>query len=93
METAMRENPLEGCFRVEQFADRNRDLVSMNQLRWQLRNRHQNGLVAAGAVLEIRSRPDQRRPLLIIEEERYFAWLQEQGKWLRRACTYQGAAA
>lgn len=81
----MHESPLTGCYRPERFVERNRDLVSMNQLRHQLRNRHQNGMIEACVVLEVRSRPDQRRPILVIDETRYFDWLREQGKYLRRA--------
>ena len=81
----MHYSPLKDCFRPERFVERNHDLVNMNQLRWQLRNRHQNGMTEASAVLEVRSRADQRRPILVIDEQRYFAWLREQGKWLRRA--------
>jgi hypothetical protein len=87
----MQETPLSEFFRPERFARRNPDLVTMNQLRWQLRNRHQNGLSAAAAVLELRSHPDQRRPSLVIDEPRYFAWLREQGKWMRRAAREQAA--
>ena len=88
----MHEAPISEFFRPERFVRRNSDLVTMNQLRWQLRNRHQNGLSAAAAVLELRSHPDQRRPSLIIDEPRYFAWLREQGKWMRRALRDREAA-
>ena len=88
----MNDSPLAGCFRPQRFVERNGDLATMNQLRHQLRNRHQNGMTEASAVLEIRSRPDQKRPLLVIDEQRYFAWLQEQGKWLRRAVRNREAA-
>lgn len=83
----MSETVISEFFRPKRFVKRNPDLVTMNQLRWQLRNRHQNGLVAASAVLELRSHADQRRPSLLIDEPRYFIWLREQGKWLRQAFT------
>lgn len=57
-------------------------LGTENTVRWQLRHRHQNGLVEAGAVLELRQRPDQRRPQLLIHVERYAAWLCGQHKYL-----------
>ena len=88
----MHEAPISEFFRPKGFVSRNPDLVTENQLRWQLRNRHQNGLSAAAAVLELRSHPDQRRPSLVIDEPRYFAWLREQGKWMRRALR-EGEAA
>lgn len=78
-------SPLSRLRTPKGFALKNSDLVTENSLKWQLRHRHYNGLTAAGAVLEIRQHRDQQRPRLVIDEDRYFEWLREQGKWLRSA--------
>ena len=60
------------------------NLVTRSSLAWQLRHRHENGLAAAGAVLELRQRPDQKRPKILIRPSRYAAVIHEQHKYLRR---------
>lgn len=49
--------------------------TSMNALRWELRFRHQNGLVDSGAVIERWADPKASRPTLLISPSRYFGWL------------------
>lgn len=66
------------------FQEQHPNLVTESSLRWQLRHRDTNGLAAAGAVLEVRQRPDQRRPQLLIHPERYARVLFDQRKYLRR---------
>jgi hypothetical protein len=46
-------------------------------LRWLLRYRKQNGMLAAGAVVELRT-PGTKRPRLIINRRRFAAWLANQ---------------
>ncbi len=48
---------------------------SMASLRWELRHRHENGLIEAGVVVERRADPRATRPTLLISPSRYFAWL------------------
>jgi hypothetical protein len=66
------------------FLERYPDLANESSLRWSMRHRHQNGLAAAGAVLEVRQRADQVRPKLLINPPRFAAVLADQGKYLRR---------
>ena len=66
------------------FQENHPKLVTESSLRWQLRHRDTNGLAAAGAVLEVRQRADQRRPRLLIHPERYAQVLFDQRKYLRR---------
>jgi hypothetical protein len=54
--------------------------TSMESLRWELRFRHDNGLVASGAIIERRSDPNASRPTLLISPSRYFRHLREQSK-------------
>jgi len=49
---------------------------SANSARWELRHRHQNGLLREGVVLERRADPNASRPSLLISPSRYFARLQ-----------------
>lgn len=42
-------------------------------LRWKLRNRHENGLIACGAVMEVISSIEQKRPSLRIHHKRWVA--------------------
>ena len=61
--------------RPNSLAQRYPDLVTPGGLRWQLHNSASNGLDAAGAVIRKFTRPDSRRPIVIIDVPRYFAWL------------------
>lgn len=81
----MSDHDLSSLVSPARFIATHPNLGTENAVRWQLRNRQRNGLVEAGAVLELRQRPDQRRPQLLIHIERYAAWLHEQHKYLRRA--------
>lgn len=44
---------------------------SMESLRWELRHRHDNGLVADGVVIERYTHPTANRPSLLISPTRY----------------------
>ena len=79
----MRDPDLSELLTPKQFLTAFPNLVTENSLRWQLRNRRQNGLSAAGAVLEVRQRADQRRPQLFLVPSRYAALLLEQHRFLR----------
>lgn len=46
-------------------------------LRWLLRHREQNGMLKAGAVVELRT-PGAKRPRIIINRRRFAAWLANQ---------------
>jgi hypothetical protein len=43
-------------------------------MRWEMRHRHENGLIECGAVREFYHKPDQRRPTTEIVHRLYFAW-------------------
>jgi hypothetical protein len=45
------------------------------QIRWWLRYRNENGLLASGAVVEKRANPKSRKPMLFIVRPRFIAWL------------------
>lgn len=48
---------------------------SEHSLRWELRFRHQNGLIAEGVVMEVRADPNASRGRLLVSPSRYFARL------------------
>ncbi|MCR9258216.1 MAG: hypothetical protein NXH95_00705 [Pseudomonadaceae bacterium] len=52
------------------------------ELGWQVVNRRTNGMLKAGAVVEVRSRPEAKRPKILIDEERYFHWVKNQQIYL-----------
>lgn len=54
--------------------------TSMDALRWELRFRHENGMIENGAVIERRADPRASRPSLLISASRYFAWLRKQSR-------------
>ncbi len=54
--------------------------TSMDSLRWELRFRHDNGLIRDGVVVERRADPRATRPSLLISPSRYFAWLRKQSQ-------------
>ncbi|WP_295887667.1 hypothetical protein [uncultured Thiohalocapsa sp.] len=49
-------------------------LGTEHSLRWLVRHRHANGLLACGAIIEKRT-PGSGRPLLYIHGPRFAAWL------------------
>ena len=64
---------------VEQFTDRFRHLYpNQSRVRYLLRERATNGLVATGAVLEVFSSGDER-PKLFIHTPSWFAWMRAGG--------------
>ncbi len=61
---------------VAEFARRYPNIIpSESALRWYLRERHHNGLLATGAVVELRQRSDQMRPKILLCEPRFAWWL------------------
>lgn len=54
--------------------------TSMDSLRWELRFRADNGMLADGVVLERRADPNANRPSLLISPSRYFSWLRSGSK-------------
>ncbi len=52
---------------------------SEHALRWEIRHRHQNGMLDQEVVLE-RWNPDSTRPKILISPTRYFAWLRRQSR-------------
>lgn len=48
---------------------------SEQSLRWLLRNRATNGLLECGAVVEIRSAPDQRKPRVLVNPPKLLPWV------------------
>ena len=52
---------------------------NVNQLRWYLRDRHENGLVKSGAVIEIRNKPDSSKPALRIHRANWWKWMEQGG--------------
>ncbi len=61
---------------VAAFARKYPNIVpSETALRWYLRERHTNGLVSSGAVVEIRQRSEQIRPKILIRGPRFAWWL------------------
>ena len=48
------------------------------QLRWLLRDRHQNGLISYGAVVEVYS-TGNKRPRLYIHKPSWFRWMKAGG--------------
>lgn len=50
-------------------------LATRSGLQWMLRYRHENGLIASGAVVEKRLNPTAKRPALFIVKPRFIAWL------------------
>lgn len=59
------------CFH-EQYPNLHKTL---DALRWELRFRHDNGLVSSGAVVERRADPNASRPSILISPSKYFEWL------------------
>ena len=73
-------SPLAGQFRLRDFYIRNTHLfTSEASLRWYIRFRRENGMLGCGAVIELKGRPDSRRPRLIIDEVRFLDWMRKQG--------------
>ena len=61
---------------VAEFARRYPNIIpSESALRWYLRERDHNGLLASGAVVELRQRSDQIRPKILIRGPRFAWWL------------------
>ncbi|ANQ84838.1 hypothetical protein dqs_1800 [Azoarcus olearius] len=60
---------LEDLYPVPEFAAENSKILSVDTLRWQLRNRHKNGL--ATCCVQVGRK-------LLISKSRYEAWLTEQ---------------
>ena len=54
------------------------DIYKIDAIRWQLRNRHKNGLIQCGAVLEVWPSGEAKRPQTKIVHEKYRLWLQAQ---------------
>lgn len=61
-------------FRQFAAAFERQGLGSEQSLRWLCRFRHGNGLIASGAVVEVRT-PGATRPRLLINIPRFAAWL------------------
>ncbi|AFL75496.1 hypothetical protein [Thiocystis violascens] len=65
---------------ISQFSDFAREcerhkLATKSSLLWWMRYRHQNGLIASGAVIEKRPNPTSKRPMLFIVRPRFIDWL------------------
>ena len=72
---------MQATFRLPEFYRRNAHLfASEESIRWYLRNRHINGLIESGAVLEVRLRPTQKRPQIRIVEPAWFDWMRGNGQ-------------
>jgi hypothetical protein len=61
--------PTPELFTLKELSDRHPTLAPANRLRWAARNRHRNGLNAAGAVFETRCGE------LIFHEPAFLRWL------------------
>jgi hypothetical protein len=60
--------PTAELFSIQELAERHPNLLSEQRLKWAMRNRHQNGLIATGAVFQ------SRNGTLLIREPAFLAW-------------------
>ncbi len=60
--------------RPKDFANDYPEVGSFNSLRWQLRNRHINGMLASGAIIEFYPGETRSRPTLFVDVPQYFKW-------------------
>ena len=68
-------NP-ENLLTVPEFARRFPNIAPSEQaVRWLLRNRHANGLIESGAVVEFWSDPGHRRPKILLNPEQLIPWM------------------
>ena len=54
--------------------------TSDDALRWELRFRHENGLISEDVVVERRADPNASRPMILISPSRYFSRLVRRSK-------------
>jgi hypothetical protein len=67
---------LENLLTVPEFARRFPNIASSEQaVRWLLRNRHANGLIDSGAVIELWAKPGQSRPTILLDPEQMIPWM------------------
>ncbi|MEZ5564926.1 MAG: hypothetical protein R3F24_05150 [Gammaproteobacteria bacterium] len=60
---------------VAEFARKFPNIVASEAaLRWLLRAREKNGLLAIGAVIELRAHPDQHRARLLVSPRQFISW-------------------
>lgn len=48
---------------------------SLASVRWQIHNERQNGLAQSGAIIRLKSRPDGKRGVIMVDVAAYFRWL------------------
>jgi len=67
---------LKNLLTVADFARRYPNIAASEQsVRWLLRQRHENGMIASGAAIELRTAPGQTRPRILLDPERMIPWM------------------
>jgi hypothetical protein len=74
------DSPLSGTYPLNRFYLRNAHLFSSEtSIRWYLRDRKSNGLLESGAVVELKSDVNSKRPRILIDESRFLEWMRTRG--------------